>query len=121
MLDEKSLRLFAAINEKCGNSYKNLEEDELLGVFPREENIGANEIRDMIFRLEGHRFVDVRYSDGGEYCLCPLAEGIRFIEEASGEKRAAVRRRGGEIALVLLSSFFGGFLGALCALAVTAL
>ena len=30
MLDEKSLRLFAAINEKCGNSYKILVEYEML-------------------------------------------------------------------------------------------
>lgn len=121
MLDEKSLRLFTAIHEKCGDSYKILEEGDLVNVFRAGEGVDGAAVRDMIFRLEGHRFIDVRYADDGEYCMCSLPEGVRFIEEASGEKRAAVRRRGGEIVLVLFSSFFGGFLGALCALAVTAL
>ena len=121
MLDEKSLRLFTAICEKCGSSYKILEEGELLNAFRANEGVDGTAIRDMIFRLEGHRFIDVRYADEGEYCVCALREGVRFLEEANGEKRAAVKKRGGEIALVLLSSFFGGFLGALCALAVTAL
>lgn len=121
MLDEKSLRLFTAIHEKCGGSYKILEENELVNVFSANEGVDGGSLRDMIFRLEGHRFIDVRYADDGEYCVCALPEGVRFLEEASGERRAAVKKRGSEILLVLLSSFFGGFLGALLALAVTAL
>lgn len=120
MLDEKTLRLFTAIHKICGENYKIVEEGELLGCFRESDKVDCTLLREMIFNLEGHSFVDVRYAEGGEYCLCALPAGMRFLQEVSGKKSETRRTRGIEILIVFAASLLGGFLGALCALAVGA-
>lgn len=117
MLDEKTLRLFTVIHKTCGNNYKIVEEGELLSSFRESDRVDAVLLREMIFNLEGHSFIDVRYADDGEYCMCSLPAGMRFLEEVSGKKTETRRSRGIELAIVFLASLLGGFLGALCALA----
>ena len=121
MLDEKTLRLFTAIHKTCGENYKIVEEPDLLSAFRESEGVDGAQLREMILNLEGHAFVDVRYAEDGEYCLCALPAGLRFIEEVSGKKQEVRRHRGVETLLVFFASLLGGFLGALCAVMAGAL
>lgn len=116
MLDEKTLRLFTAIHKTCGQNYKIIEEAELLSAFTAADKVDAALLREMIFNLEGHSFVDVRYADDGEYCLCALPQGLRFLEEVSGRKKDTRRSLGIELLVVFGASLLGGFLGSFFAL-----
>lgn len=115
MLDEKARRLFAAIHNTSGGKYKIFEEEELLKIFDEHEGVNANAVKEMVLRLEAHRFLDVRYAEEGEYCLCSLNAGVRYLEELSEEKRAEARRRVTGVSLVFFASLLGGFAGSLIA------
>ena len=121
MLDEKTLRLFTAIHKTCGGNYKIVEENELLSTFRESDRVDGSLLREMICNLEGHAFVDVRYAEDGEYCLCALPAGLRFLQEVSGKKHDERRNRGVETLIVFCAALLGGFLGALCAVLAGAL
>lgn len=120
MLDEKTEALLAAINERCGEGYKIIEERELC---ERLASCGVDisEIRAMLCFLEAERYVEVRYAEDGLYCVKPLAEGRKYFEqERLRERNSRVRRRG-EFLLSFSGALLGGFLGALIFWAVSLL
>ena len=118
MLNEKTLRLFAAVHETSGGNFKIIEESDLVSLFPESEGVDGAAVREMISALEEQNFVDVRYCDDGEYCLRSLSAGVNFLKEANAGKRKCPLPYKAQLALVFLSALLGGFLGALCAFGV---
>lgn len=112
MLDERTGTLLKKINEMCGGGgFKIAEEDDLLSCFPQSANVGKEELVRILSYLEEKRLIEIKYADGGEFCLCPLPEGRRYFE-TEREKRSEARRRRGELFFL---SATGAFLGALAA------
>ena len=115
-MDEKSAKLLSAIGGICGGSYKIIEEDELLRLLG--EGGTVQRLRELISDLEEKRFIDVRYADDGEYCVCDLPDGTRRLKHESDEVRELKRSRLVTSFLFAGSSFLGGLLGALLACAI---
>lgn len=113
MLDADTKKLLSFLVAECGGTYKIFDESELCGALP--EGTGGTAVSDMLTRLEAQRYLDIRYAEGGEFCLCPLPSGVRFLEELDGERTEKKRRRREEGLLVFLASLAGGFLGGVLA------
>ena len=121
MLDEKTGALLAAINERCGEGYKIIEERELEERLAPRGGADRGEIRAMLSFVEAERFIEIRYAEDGLYCVRPLAEGKKYFEqERLRERNFRVRRRD-EFLLSFSGALLGGFLGALFFWAVSLL
>ena len=121
MLDEKTGTLLSAINERCGEGYKIIEERELSERLASCGGADKGEIRAMLSFLEAERYVDVRYAEDGLYCVKPLAEGKKYFEQERLRERSFRVRRRGELLLSFAGALLGGFLGALLFWAVSLL
>ena len=115
MLDKRTSLLLAKINELCAEgSYKIVEKDELLACFPERLQVDEDGLKQMISFLEEHRYIDVRYAEGGVYCVCPLPEGRLYFENLREEKGAKGRSRRDTVLLTVLGAFLGAFIGSIC-------
>ncbi len=118
MLDVRSSRLLNRINTLCTGGYKIVEESELLSCFPVSAGVGGEELQRMIAYLEERGYIDVKYADGGQYCLCPLPDGRLYFETAREERTDLKRRRREMLLMTAAGAFFGAFLGALLVLLI---
>ena len=113
MLDEKTGALLAAINERCGEGYKIIEERELAERLSSRGGAEKGEIRAMLSFLEAERYIEVRYAEEGLYCVKPLAEGRKYFEQERLRERTSRVRRRSEFLISFAGALLGGFLGAL--------
>ena len=122
MLDKRTSFLLAKINELCAEgSYKIVEKDELLSCFPDKLKVDEEGLKQMISYLQEHRYIDVRYADGGVYCVCPLPEGRLYFEDLRKEKGQTGRNRRDIVLLTVLGAFLGAFIGSVCVWLITTL
>lgn len=104
MLDKRTGKLLEKLNELCTDAtFRVIEEGELL--LEGEDGVS---IKNMLGVLEGKGYLEMRYADGGEYCLRVLQEGKSYFERSAAEKKAE-RRHGRK---ETMSNFLGAFLGA---------
>ncbi len=112
MLDRRTGLLLNKINELCdGGSYMIVEESELLSCFPERYGVDGDGLAQMLRHLEERRMVDIKYSDGGVYCLCPLPDGRLYFENEKKERGDVFRRRRDTVLLTVLGAFLGAFIG----------
>ena len=108
MLDERTSAVLKRIDELCGGGSKIAEEGDLLSALPGGT---AEELKRILGYLGERRYIDVKYADGGVYCLCPLPEGRGYFEA----QRECARERRQRRWECLLCSALGAFFGALLA------
>lgn len=127
-MDELREEVLSAVLAATGGSFKVLDVSDLLSCIPAEARADGAGVSDALRSLSAEGYIEVRYAEGGTYCLRSLpkgqaygervrAERVRAAEE--GERRRRARRRGLFAVFVsaLLGAFAGGCLaGALCAL-----
>ena len=122
MLDKRTSVLLAKINELCAEgSYKIVDKEELLASFPERLHVDEDGLKQMISYLEEHRYIDVRYADGGVYCVCPLPEGRLYFEEVREVKGQTGRNRRDIVLLTVIGAFLGAFIGSVCVWLITTL
>ncbi len=110
-MDEDALDLLSAVNALCeGANWRILDETELSERLPhgRAENIAA-----LLERLEARRFIEMRYAEGGTYCIRPLPAGRAYAARAREEAVSAAVREHRAFRTAFLGGLAGAFLGAL--------
>ena len=113
MLDRRTGTLLQKLNALCQSAaFCIVEEEELL--FEGED---GESIRGMLGFLEDRGYLQLRYAQGGEYCVRMLPEGRLYSERAAAEKREDLRRSRREALCAFLGALGGGILsGGLVAL-----
>lgn len=127
-MDEMREEVLSAVDAATGGSFKVLDAEELLSGIPASACADAEGVADALRALSAEGYIEVRFAEGGTYCLRSLPKGrvygarLRAERERTAEKAKADRRawrRG--LAAVFLTALSGAFAGgclagALCAL-----
>lgn len=120
MLDKRTESVLSGINTLCAEgTYKILETEEILAVLPRKFKIDADGLKQMVKYLKDRDYIDVKYSDEQQYCLCTLPKGRLYFESVGKEKREGGKRSKRLFWAAFLGgiggSVIGGVIGALIA------
>lgn len=113
MLDEISAAALAAVNDACpGGGFKILEEEDLARLLPAGTDTEAT-----LLRLAEEHLIELRYAEGGTYCVRTMPEGRDYAERRLREQteRRILSRA------ALSSAFWGAFAGGLLAALLTGL
>jgi len=106
MLDKRTTFVLSAINKMCEEgTYKILEADEILKFLPSKFKTEADGLKQMIKYLKERSYVEIKYSDDKEYCICPLPKGRLYFEQEKSEKK--------ESKIKFKQFFWTAFIGAL--------
>ena len=90
-----------------------METEELLSAFPPSFGVDKESIAQMMRYLSEHKYIDIKYSEDGLYCLSPLPEGRMYFENAKEAKGSSFRRRRDTVLLTALGAFLGAFVGSI--------
>ena len=114
MLDKKSDAVLELLTQKAGNSYKVLNKQQLLDELPQKLKIDLQALLGIITFLKENEYVDVKYQDKEEICICTTIKAESYAE---GEKNITQKAKitNGQVSLLLLGVFFAAFLGTLLA------
>lgn len=119
MLDKRTSFLLKKIDELCDDGkYKIVDESDLLSFFPAEYGVTRDSLKEMLSFLRSHEYINVKYSDRGMFCLCPLPSGRIYVEKDKERKREDQRKYLLPCCLSFLGGFVGSFLSALLLLFV---
>ena len=108
MLDFTSKKLLNVLHAEClGSGYKVFSFSELVMSLPENYGVDQEEVRNVLKNLNAREYINIRYEDDGEVCLCVLAEGRALVENdfQEIEDRKRIEKR------LLISSFMGGACG----------
>ncbi len=109
MLDERSSALLAAVNECCGDGFKIIDEGELGRLCPSAEG----EIGQILDQLEARGLIEMRYKEGGLFCVRALPAGRSYAKQEARERGESVRRKRETALYSALGGFSGAFVAAL--------
>ena len=114
MLDKKTDAVLELLTEKAGNSYKVLNKKQILDELPQKYKIDAQSLLGIITFLKENEYVDVKYQDKEEICICTTVKAESYAE---GEKNITQKAKitKGQLGLLLFGVFLAAFLGALVA------
>ena len=88
MLDKRTSALLQSINDFCSSgTYKIFSEEDFLADFPQQWGVTAESLGQMLDYLSENGYINVKYSGGGMYCICPLPLGRGYCEQEA-EKRS---------------------------------
>lgn len=112
-MEEDARELLSAVNRLCeGTLWRILDEEELRGSLPQGD---AADISALLERLDARGLIELRYADGGTYCVRAMPAGRAYMARMA-EERAADRAREHRLTLrAFLGAFAGAFAGALLA------
>ncbi len=112
MLDERASALLEEIDRLCGEGgFKIAEEEELLSSF--SGTVQREELKRLLCDLEERKYIEIKYAEGGVYCLRPLPEGRLYFQTLKEQRREGMRRRTDVLMLSMLGGFLGSLFGAL--------
>lgn len=109
MLDEGTGALLEAINSRCeGGGFHIIDEGELRPFCPDGEGVA-----EALSCLADERLIELKYAEGGTYCIKPLPAGRRFAAGRLCARREAARRQWRVFLFSALGGFTGGALASL--------
>ncbi|MDD3231909.1 MAG: hypothetical protein PHO06_00960 [Clostridia bacterium] len=115
MLDVRSKYVLKYLVNMCSEgSYKIIEIDEFLAVFPQKIKADKDVIYQIIKHLENGGYISVKYADDDQYCISPLPFGRQFIEndEMQNKNRVVLKSIGVKIYFfAFFSALIGAFIG----------
>lgn len=116
MLDKISAKLIKVLNKlSVKNTYNVLELREILNNLQDKNKMDEEVLLKNLEYLAEREFIDIKYSDENEVCLCLLPKSRRVGDEM--EEIAKIKKN--YISLAIISSIFGfafAFLGAFLAI-----
>ena len=114
MLDKKTDAVLELLNQKAGNSYKVLNKAQLLEDLPKKLDIDMQGLLGIITFLKENEYVDVKYQDKEEICICTTVKAESYVE---GEKDITQKAKitNGQAGILMLGVFLAAFLGGLVA------
>ena len=105
-MEEDARALLSAVNALCeGAGWRLLDEAELSESLPQ---VPPERVAAAMEKLAAMRLVDVRYAEGGTYCVRPTPAGRAYAARLE-EDAAAARRRERRM---FYAAFWGGLAGA---------
>lgn len=108
MTEAKRAALIVYLNDECrGDEYEIFSDDDFLALYPAVLGVDKEEIYREIKKLNAEGYLDVRYAEGGEYCIAVSEKGRRYEAEE-------ISFRGGVRSLCRFSPFLSAFLGGVC-------
>lgn len=113
-MDGNVLGLLVAVNTLCeGTSWRIFDEADLSELLPagQAENISA-----ALEQLEARRLIDLRYAEGGTYCVRVLPAGRAYAARRQEEQAAAAYREHRIFRTAFWGGLAGAFVGAILAL-----
>ena len=100
MLDKRTSALLQSINDFCSSgTYKIFSEEDFLADFPQQWGVTAE---------SENGYINVKYSGGGMYCICPLPLGRGYCEQEAEKRSDCVA----QLKYFMSAAFFGAFAGA---------
>ena len=117
MLDKKMEAVLQALLNLAGNSYKVLNKQGILQSLPRKLNIDSNTLGAIFSFLSENDFIDVKYQDKDEICLCTTIKAESYVTGDKMQQRASLSTKQNVwlTAGVFISSFLGAFVAILIA------
>ena len=114
MLDKKSDAVLELLIEKVGKNYKVLNKNQLLEELPKRLNMDLQSLLGIITFLKENEYVDVKYQDKEEICICTTVKAESYAE---GEKNIMQKAKitNGQAWLMFLGVFLAAFVGTLAA------
>ena len=114
MLDKKTDAVLELLTQKCGNSYKVLEKKQIVAELPKKLNVDVQGLAAIITFLKENDYVDVKYQDKDEICLCCTVKAESYAEgEKNMEQKAKITN--GQVGVLWVGVFVMAFLGSLIA------
>lgn len=109
MLDKRTSALLQSINDFCSSgTYKIFSEEDFLADFPQQWGVTAESLGQMLDYLSENGYINVKYSGGGMYCICPLPLGRGYCEQEAEKRSDCVA----QLKYFMSAAFFGAFAGA---------
>ncbi|MBQ2710736.1 MAG: hypothetical protein IJ492_05375 [Clostridia bacterium] len=117
MLDKKMEAVLQALLNLAGNSYKVLNKQGILQSLPRKLNIDSNTLGAIFSFLSENDFIDVKYQDKDEICLCTTIKAESYVTGDKMQQRASLSTKQNVwlTAGMFISSFLGAFVAILIA------
>ena len=114
MLDKKTDAVLELLTQKAGSSYKVLNKQQILDDLSPKLKIDLQTLLGIITFLKENEYVDVKYQDKEEICICTTVKAESYSE---GEKNIMQKAKitKGQLSLLLLGVFLAAFLGTLVA------
>ncbi len=120
MLDERTDILLDYILGVCKDeSFKIIDMFEMVSCFPDKFKMDNDGILQMLDYLKTREYIVEKYSDGEQFCLCPLPKGRHYYENKAEKKQSELLQRKIMAKITFIASFIGGFLGALAVFLVS--
>ena len=108
MLDKRTSALLQSINDFCSSgTYKIFSEEDFLSAFPEKWGVTAEALAQMLDYLSENGYINVKYSGGGMYCICPLPLGRGYCEQEAEKRSECVL----QLKYFMYAAFFGSFAG----------
>ena len=108
MLDKRTSALLQSINDFCSSgTYKIFSEEDFLSAFPEKWGVTAEALAQMLDYLSENGYINVKYSGGGMYCICPLPLGRGYCELEAEIRSECVL----QLKYFMSAAFFGSFAG----------
>lgn len=115
MLDKKNETVLSMLRDKAPNGYHVLNKTELLDSLPKRSNIDERALSDIIAYLKTNGFVDVKYQDKDDVCLCVLTKTDNYFRtERNHVEKTKITN--GQIWFLFGGMFLASFLGAFFAI-----
>jgi hypothetical protein len=108
MLDKRTSALLQTINDCCDSgSYKIFSEQDFLDSFPQKWGVTNDTLGQMLAHLSENGYINVKYSGGGMYCVCPLPLGRGYCEQEKERQDEC----SSQLKYFMAAAFFGAFVG----------
>ena len=114
MLDKKTDAVLQLLTQKCENTYKVLDKNQIVAELPKRLNIDVQALLAIITFLKENEYVDVKYQDKDEICLSCTVKAESYME---GEKDLTQKAKitNGQVGVLWLGVFLAAFIGSLLA------
>ena len=117
MLDKKTDAVLTLLVEKCGNTYKVLDKNQIVEELPKKLGVDMQGLLAIVTFLKENEYVDVKYQDKDEICICTTVKAESYRE---GEKDMTQKAKitNGQVGLLWLGAFLAAFIGSMLAMLI---
>ena len=114
MLDKKTDAVLQLLTQKCGNTYKVLDKNQIVAELPKKLGIDVQGLLAIIAFLKENEYVDVKYQDKDEICLCCTVKAESYTDgEKNMEQKAKITNA--QVWVLWVGVFVMAFLGSFIA------
>lgn len=108
MLDKRTAALLNTVNAQCSSGgYKIFTEEDFLSCFEPAWGVTGENLSHMLDHLSENGYINVKYADGGMYCVMPMPLGRSYSEREAEKENKDLK----SLKCFARAAFFGGLIG----------